>query len=585
MTSSAYRHATLVEAIDALAHTTPEKQFSFEGSNAAFEMLPFPTLYARVSQVAQDLSVRGLLKGDRLGLIIIEPRDFILSFLAALKLGVIPVPLYPPTGLASLDAYSVRIAAILSTAQVGKVLTSNRISKLIWGVVHHCDCVSEVISFSTLSGEEPLATHTTIVPSDTAFLQFTSGSTDQPKGVVVTHAALVANCHAIMVDGIKVDDNDVGVTWLPLYHDMGLIGFVLAPIYAPVSVHFIPTMRFLRRPHVWLDAIHNLRGTLTSGPNFAYALAIRRATEAQLLKWDLSCIKMACCGAEPIHPDTLNAFASVLSKHCGLNINAMMPAYGLAEHTLAVTFSPLDQPLHVRTIDAVQFYDTGRACISNDDNAKRLTHVSCGAPFPGHELSIRNHLQQEVKAETEGEIWVRGPSSASRYYNTDAPDTFDAAGWVHTGDLGYLSDQQLYITGRLKDLIIVHGRNIHPQEIEWSVQAISGVRKGCVVAFSVQEQGSEVLILLVETRLDATLIPEIRTRVLRDHNLSAEHVILLAPQTIPKTSSGKLQRSAAKRAYQNGELNRTVVLPTWFTTVRHLLLASLAMLRHRLKIK
>src|SRR5262249_4487550 len=359
----------------------------------------------------------------------------------------------------------------------------------------------DILTVDTLATlPESAAPPPKISPYDTLFLQFTSGSTAEPKGVVVTHESLVANVKAIILDGLQAErGKDIAVSWLPLYHDMGLIGFVLAPLIIRIPIVFIPTMEFVRRPTLWMDVISRHRGTLTFAPNFAFARVTKRTGDKDLARWDLSCLRVVGCGAEPIHAGTMQAFVDKFGR-AGMRPEAMLPCYGMAEATLAMTFVGLDDRIKVDVIDADLCHEHQRA-VPARNGAHALGLVSCGAAFPGHEIGVFDEDGRRLPERRIGEIRYRGPSVAAGYYeNLEATrKAFLPDGWLCTGDLGYLADGEIYISGRRKDILIVHGRNYYPQGIEWQVEEVDGIRKGNVVAFSVPGEGSEEVVVVAET--------------------------------------------------------------------------------------
>jgi fatty-acyl-CoA synthase len=398
----------------------------------------------------------------------------------------------------------------------------------------------------------------TISAGDAAFLQFTSGSTSDPRGVIVTHACLLANARAIAgPSGLRVDPRrDRGVTWLPLYHDMGLVGFVIASMCIGVSVVFIPTMRFLRNPAVWMETVHRHRGTISFGPNFSYALVTRLATPERLQRWDLSCVRVLGCGGEPVNPGVIRAFTRVFHEHAGLPEDVVRPAYGLAEATLTIAVTPVSHGMKTWHVDTKRFQEEGIAEAARDDSPS-LEHVSAGKVISDHEVIVADEEGASLPEGHEGEVLVRGPSVTPGYFNNpDASAEVFRSGSLHTGDLGYLHEGWLYITGRSKDLIIHNGRNIHPQAIEWVAEQVDGTRKGNVVAVSVPGSETERIIVVMETRArsDEALISRVKTAVHQQLSLNVADVVCLRRGELPKTSSGKVQRQLTRRQYLAGAL-------------------------------
>ncbi len=376
---------------------------------------------------------------------------------------------------------------------------------------------------------------------------------------MVTFGNLAANAHAIMVDGLKSTPEDRGVSWLPLYHDMGLIGFVVAPLYTLVQVMFLPTMSFIRRPSIWLDAIHRFRGTITFAPNFAYALAARAVTDTQSKEWDLSCMRALGCGAEPIQAEVLRSFLGRFEKN-GLNPNSVLPSYGMAEATLAISFWNLGDPLTAERLDVESMRRGVAATVAPDASGMEI--VACGKAFPGHDIRIATPEGVELSERHVGEIQVRGPSITSGYFgNREATEEAFIDGWLKTGDLGYVAAGQLYICGRAKDLIILNGRNYYPQDIEAVVSRANGVRDGQCVAFSVlTDNGAEHCVIVAEAKLGpkagtaADVITNIIQLIRAEVGIVPGEVHLIKRGTLPKTSSGKVRRREAKNRLELGSL-------------------------------
>jgi fatty-acyl-CoA synthase len=564
---------------DNAAHT--DRSVTFVRANGAERVVSYPNLWKETRQRARALGELGLKRGDRVAIVLPEPDEFVLTFIAALAAGVVAVPIYPPQTLAKMEAYGDTVRHVLGASGAKVLVTCESLHGLLAerlvGEGTDCELVLEstvsaragqvddaMLAEQTRRGEEPQ-----VELDDLAFLQFTSGSTSRPKGVMVTHRNLSVNSHAIMFDGLRSTPEDRGVSWLPLYHDMGLIGFVIAPLYALVQVMFLPTMAFIRRPSMWLDAIHRFRGSITFAPNFAYALAARAVTAAQSQSWDLSCMRALGCGAEPIQPDVLRAFMDRFEPH-GLKPESILPSYGMAEATLAITFADLDARLRTDRVD-LEAMKRGEARLAADLPASdahdidatpsaSMELVSCGKPFPGHEIRIAGPGGEPLDERRVGEIWLRGPSVTQGYYLDPAAtaETF-GGGWLRTGDLGYRADGELFICGRAKDLIIVSGKNYYPQDIERVVSTVRGIRDGQCVAFSrLDASGAERAVIVAESRNSAEsspdLVQEIVRRVRAEIGILIHEVHLIKRGTLPKTSSGKVRRREAKRRLEEGLL-------------------------------
>ncbi|MDI1482403.1 fatty acyl-AMP ligase [Polyangium sp. y55x31] len=549
--------------IDVLRDNTvhADRAVTFVRTNGQERRVAYPELWAEASRRARALQALGLSKGDRVALILPEPDEFVLSFVGALTAGLVAVPMYPPATLAKLEAYGDTVRHVLAASGARVVVTNDALRPLIQEhLLGSQSAETRLVLERDLGTIDPGSAHTTLPDvrgEDLAFLQFTSGSTSRPKGVMVTHENLSVNSHAIMFDGLRSTPEDRGVSWLPLYHDMGLIGFVIAPVYALVQVMFLPTMSFIRRPSLWLESIHRFRGTITFAPNFAFALATRAVTENQAGGWDLSCMRALGCGAEPIQADVLRAFLARFEKY-GLSPESILPCYGMAEATLAVTFHDLGKPLTTDRIDLATM-KAGTAEPAKDE-APALELVSCGRPFPGHDLAIVGPDGAPLGERQVGEIWLRGPSVTAGYFGDDeaTTETF-GGGYLRTGDLGYRADGNVYICGRSKDLIILNGKNHYPQDIERVASTVDGIRDGQCVAFARRgASGAEEAVLVAESRrlgeAKRALIEAVTHAVRAELGVQLAEVVLIKRGTLPKTSSGKVRRRETKMRLENGQL-------------------------------
>jgi len=582
----------VVAALDALKGVHGRGYTFLRGDSRDELFMSFDQLRLEAAQRGEHLRRAGLKKGDRVALVIPEGEQFIPTFYGALWAGLVPVPLYPPLALGKLDAFMQALTAILNVAEPRLLVTTARIRQLLWSILGNVKSLESLLPVERLAVPVtgPLSAPEEIGPSDLALLQFTSGSTAMPKGVQVTHGNLAASVKAIDHDGVLLDpERDHAVSWLPLYHDMGLIGMVLVSASAGVSATFIPPLSFVKNATLWLETIHRRRGTVTFAPNFAYALVTKRARPEQIRRWDLSCMRVFGCGAEPINPQTLRDFLATFAP-TGLPPQAVLPCYGMAEATLAISFVGLQETMRTDRIDARQYHSERRA-VPAADGAKAREVVSCGRPFPEHELGIFDESGNRLPDRQVGEIRLRGPTVAAGYFRD--PEASRTAGmieggWLRTGDLGYLVNGELFVSGRLKDILIIHGRNYYPQEIEWQVEEVAGVRKGGAVVFSRPGAASEELVVVAEARggNPESLRAAIVARIGEELGLSASDVVVLRPGTVPKTSSGKLQRRKTRELYLSGKLAKrgyrsAGTTATRIIVARHLASSLLGLARHQ----
>jgi fatty-acyl-CoA synthase len=574
---------TISQAIEDAAAAEPTRGFRFvpetgvpgfggpspgpaDGGEASFSFAAIERQSARTGGALQAL---GLRKGDRLAIILPRNDDFVLCFLGALRAGIIPVPVYPPMALGQLQTYLDNTRHIVAKSGARALVTTSRIKRLLGTVQAACPELEQVVAVEGIRDSHELLRPEKISLDDVAFLQFTSGSTSRPKGVVLTHENVAANVHCIMTHGLRLGRDDVGVSWLPLYHDMGLVGFLLAPLYFQIPVVHIPTLLFLKRPITWFQAIVRHHATTSYAPNFAYGLCVKRLRSGDLTGIDLSSWKIAGCGAEPIRPETLESFAKAFAP-CGFRREAFLPSYGMAEASLAVTLGERGKGPTIISVDGPRLWETGQAHHVSDDAESAIRLVSCGLEFPGHLIRIFALSDEDsanpLAERNVGEIRIAGPSVMGGYWQ-DAERTRDAfAGpFLRTGDLGFLDGGHVYICGRSKDIIIVNGRNYYPQDMEWEVSKVAGVRKGNVVAFGARdpsglERDRERVVLAFEVqepeRLAQTssLVGSVRAAVQDGLGLTVDDVVALPPGALPKTSSGKLQRGLTRELYETGVL-------------------------------
>ncbi|MCC7541446.1 MAG: fatty acyl-AMP ligase [Deltaproteobacteria bacterium] len=522
----------------------------------------------RRGRILRDL---GLAKGDRVAIVVPEGDEFVLSFMGALYAGVIPVPIYPRLTLRNLEAYVETVGHIADASGARVVVTSPNARQYVEGAVGKSKLEALVTTEQLCPhpGPHPAGGDTIvpidehISPDDICFLQFTSGSTARPKGVRVLHRNLATNCGLFMLDGLRRRESwDKGVSWLPLFHDMGLIGFVMGPLFTNIESVFLPTSSFARGPRIWLETIHRHRGTITYAPNFAYALAVKRLRDRDLVGLDLSSLRISGCGAEPIQAGVLREFAKRLEP-VGFKSSTLLPSYGMAEATLAITFIGHDEE---PSADRVVAEDMGRRiatpATAETPEGKVAEIVSCGRPFRDHELRIVDDEGNVLGERRVGQIITRGPSIADGYFDNPAAtaESFRADGWLYTGDLGYVADGNLYVCGRVKDMIIVRGRNFYPQDIEWLVGEMPSVRRGNVIAFAVSLGDTEGVVVCAEAAMsdEAALVPAIVSRVTDEVGIAPHDVAIVPLGTLPKTSSGKPQRRKTKQMYEDGTLRRIV---------------------------
>jgi len=551
---------TVAEAIARNGERHPGRFLVFQDMEGRETRCTFAELDRETARRAAGLQALGLGKGDTFGLVVIEPEAFILTFLAAARMGALPVPLYPPMSFGSLDAYADRTARVLADAGAKLIVASKRLENVLWGLVDRVPTCTKLVAVDDLAKHEGTPALPELSADDLCFLQYTSGSTSDPKGVLVTHGNLIANTRALSLAlDLDGDNGTIALSWLPLYHDMGLIGQLLTPVLRGFPGVFLPTMRFIKKPMSWLEAITAHKATVSFAPNFAYALVGKRVKPADLAKLDLSSMRVFGCGAEPINAEAAQLFLDTFAP-CGLRPDAFVPAYGMAEATLAMSFKPRGVKFGVSVVDTAKFQAGGKVVAPETDDTAVAVHVSCGVPLPGHSIAVFTEDGEPVADGVEGELCFGGPSVTPGYFrNPEATAAARRGAWLRTGDLGYVLNGEVYVTGRLKDLIILNGKNIHPQSVEWVAAEVEGVRKGNVVAFSVPGADAEEIVLVLESdAADMTAVVDaVKLHVQRELSLAVAAVVCVAKGTLPKTSSGKVQRRKTRQQYLDGEIGRT----------------------------
>jgi fatty-acyl-CoA synthase len=548
--------ATLAEGLDYAAQGVTG--FNFYSSRGALQdVLPYGLLRRRALSTARKLLSLGFERGDRVAVVAETGPDFIVVFFACQYAGLVPCPMPYTMYIGGKDAYVERVAGMLRAARAGTVITPEDLLGHISEGAARAGA-KRVLTFSDLQSLPEAATKLEPFRADEqAYIQYSSGSTSSPKGVLISQAAIAANTRGILRHGMRITQDDRAFSWLPLYHDMGLVGFCLAPMMGQCTVDFLATTSFARRPALWLKLMSDNQSTITYSPSFGYDLAARRINgDAPSL--NLSRLRVAGIGGDMVRADVLQLFADTLGV-AGFRSAAFLPSYGMAETTLAISFVDADAPFRIDSIDRHALKTEARAVPAKGETARSF--VVCGKPMPDSVVEIRNDSGQPLGERRVGRIFVKSPSLMAGYYHNE--DATSAAvgsdGFLDTGDMGYWLDGEIVITGRAKDLILHNGRNIWPQDIEWAAEHIEPLRSGDVAAFAVEGQdGDDDVVVLVQCRLqDEASIESLRHAVSAAIHRSAGvecKIVMVPPKSLPFTSSGKLSRSAAKQKYLSGEI-------------------------------
>ena len=548
--------STLCDALDYAAGCETGFNY-FDGKANLKTVLP----YAQLRERAQNLAKRLVLfaeKDARIGLAAVSTPEFAIIFMACQYAGLVPAPLPLPVTLGGRSSYERQLQRMADTGDFHALFCPASMEPIMSSALN--DQAIPVMTFDQL-GELPEGSELRpFGPDDLCYIQYSSGSSSSPKGIIGTQASVSANCHGIAKYGLEVIESDRCTSWLPLYHDMGLIGFMLTPMMTQITVDFVDPQDFTRRPITWLQLISDHKGTLSYSPTFGYELCVRRWRNDREL--DLSSWRAAGIGGDMVRPEPLTEFENLFGT-MGFSTGAFTPSYGLAETTLAATFAPMGQGLLKHTID-MERYERNSEAIEATELTKpehRRTFVACGKVLPDHTIEIRDFDDNILQGNKVGRICLKGPSVSPGYFrNSQATEaSFSSDGWLDTGDLGYWLEDQVVVTGRFKDLILWHGRNIWPQDIEWAAQAAAPHRCGRACSFAMGGIGDEKeVMLLLECRTrDPKLLDEIYKAVMAAIRLEVGVPVKL--QLVPRgtmiiTSSGKLSRARVKDKYLKGEI-------------------------------
>jgi acyl carrier protein len=572
------RTGTLLEVLDwHVERHADRRHILFDPGDGPTEEMTYGDLDRRSRAVAAGLRALGVLPRQAVGIMLPSGLDYFAAFFGVQRAGGIPVPLYPPARRSQIEDHLRRQAGILQTAEAVLLITFPEVltlARLLRAQVPTIQRLTTVPDLSAVASAIPPIPASPLIPliplitaDDVAFLQFTSGSTGSPKGVTLTHANLLANLRAIG-PAVEMGPSDVVVSWLPLYHDMGLIGSWMGSLYFGVPLILMSPLTFLARPSRWLWTIHRHRGTLSPAPNFAYELCVAKIADDEIQGLDLSSWRYALNGAEPVSPEAMRRFTERFAAY-GFKPEAMAPVYGLAECSLALALTPLGRGPRIDSVDRDTFQKTGKAVPKEEPEALRF--VSCGVPVPGHEIRVVDAAEREVEERQEGRIEFRGPSATRGYWrNPEATARLIRGDWLDSGDRGYVAGGEVHVTGRVKDIIIRAGRNLYPQELEEAVGEIPGVRKGCVAVFGASDPatGTERLVVLAETRERdeaalETLREAIQGKAVDLLGAPADDVVLAPPHAVPKTSSGKIRRAASRELYEQGRIGAHAASVGW----------------------
>ncbi len=547
---------TLTDALDYAASSDTGFNY-FTGKGELKTRLTYTDLRHRAIETAKRL-VKFADKDARIGIAATTSPEFAIMFFACQYAGLVPAPIPLPVTLGGRSSYERQLQRMADTADFHALLTPQTMEPIMSSALN--DHSIPILTFEEVDNLPQGDTLRKHGPDDLCYIQYSSGSSSSPKGIIGTQSSVAANCKAITQHGLKVTETDRCTSWLPLYHDMGLIGFLITPMMSQMSVDYIDPQDFTRRPITWLQLISDHGGTLSYSPTFGYELCVRRWREDRTL--DLSSWRAAGIGGDMVRPEPLTEF-STLFGGMGFNSGSFTPSYGLAETTLAASFAPLGQGLKKHTIDMERYERSGEAVEASDltPEESRRTFVTCGTVLPEHQIEVRDFDNNILGQKHVGRICLKGPSVSPGYFRNKLATqaSFTEDGWLDTGDLGYWLDDQIVVTGRFKDLILWHGRNIWPQDIEWAAQAAAPHRCGRACAFATGGAGDEKnIMLLLECRTrDPKLLDEIEKAVTAAIRLEVGvpvQLVLVPRGSMIITSSGKLARARVKDRFLQGAI-------------------------------
>jgi 1-acyl-sn-glycerol-3-phosphate acyltransferase len=572
---------TLVDVINWYVERYPDRaEFQLYDDEKDGDIVSYGELLTQSQAVAAGLQSLGVGVQHPVAIMLPTGKDYFYSFFGILLAGCIPVPLYPPARPSQLEDHVRRHTGILNNCQASVLITVKQAKTIARLLKSQVESIKHIVTVDELqAGQQPLRSYNNKA-EDIAFIQYTSGSTGNPKGVVLTHQNLLANIRA-MGHAVKANSQDVFVSWLPLYHDMGLIGAWLGSLYYGARLVVMSPLAFLTKPQRWLWAIHRHGGTLAASPNFGYEFCVRRIASEDIENLDLSSWRCAFNGAEPVSPDTVRRFCDRFAEY-GFRREAYMSVFGLAENSVGLAFPPLNRGPVIDRIQRKVFMESGQAIPAAADDDTAIEFVACGNVLINHQIRIVDNSNKEIFNRHEGRLQFRGPSATSGYYRAPKKNReLFCDGWLDTGDLAYLAKDDVYLTGRTKDIIIRGGRNIYPHELEDAVGNITGIRTGRVAVFGSKDTKSktETLIVLAETReTDQKVLERLRAEVNTIVNdlvgLPPDDIVLAPPGSVLKTSSGKLRRSASKSLYEEGRVGKSQQ-PVWLQ-LTHLALSGVA---------
>ncbi|WP_308910217.1 fatty acyl-AMP ligase [Pseudokordiimonas caeni] len=552
---------TLVDAMEYAAQGIRGANF-FDARGDLVESVTWTEIRDRARLIGRRLTGLGFEPGDRIALIAETSANFVAFFVGCQYASVLPVPLPLPTSFGGKEGYVSQLQGQMQSCDASAIMAPDFMAGIIAEATEGMSLRFKG-SCADYAAADADADHRLPTADDLAYLQYSSGSTRFPHGVAVTHRSLLANTFGMGFHGVKLQDDDRCVSWLPFYHDMGLVGTLLTTLTCQVSVDFIPTEEFARRPLTWLRVLSNNKGTISYSPTFGFDVCSRRAAmrASALEGLDLSSWRVAGIGGDMIRPDVMRDFHETF-RSIGVRKTIFLPSYGLAECTLGVSFGEVGKGIEIDLVEEALLGGDRHLLVTNSkDNDRKREVVNCGKPLPEYEIEIRDEDDAALGEGHVGRVFVRGTSVMREYFNDPETtrDVLSEDGWLDTGDMGYMKKECLYIVGRAKDMIIVNGRNHWPQDIEWAAEQLPGVKAGDIAAISVPgENAEEVPMILAQCRQSdpadrARFADMLKKHVQKTTGINCL-IELVGPRALPRTSSGKLSRSKARNQYLSGRL-------------------------------
>ena len=553
---------TLIHGLMDAVNDAPECGIHYLHRDSTVGFHSYPQLLAEARQILGGLRLSGLQPGDRLILALSRNEDFVPTFWGCILGGIIPAPLPAPASFTTEGPLLERLHNVWQVLGQAPILLSDKPQGMAAGDPEATIPAERLLSLSAVRGAVSEKAVYPASAGDIAYIQFSSGSTGQPKGVMLSHRNILSNVRAIE-QGLALSDADSGLSWMPLYHDMGLVGFHLVPLHFSIDHFLMETTDFIRKPLLWLDSLEKYRATITAAPNFSQAMILNHLRRSKGKSWDLSAVRTLFNGAEPISVDVMSSFIKEMSE-LGIRPEAMLPVYGLAEATLAVTFPPIAEEPRIEHLSRAELQTHGRAYSAETGDTSAIRFVHVGSALPGCEVRIVDDDETVLGDGRVGHIQVRGDNTTAGYYqDPDASREALSGDWLRTGDMGFLRKGSLVVTGRVKDILFVHGQNYFADDLERIARQIDGVQAGKLAACGCfdEHKGRDLLLLFLvstDAQRDISRFLAVKKHLQRVAGVTVDAMVPLKSNELPRTSSGKLQRFKLRALYEQGSFDTVI---------------------------